>query len=95
VVTYGDKGLAGFREGEKVFVNAVKVAVADTVGAGDTVGAVLAEAIVREGLSSLSGVKLEMVLKRAAKASSITVSRIGAEPPTCEEINDFFGPSEI
>jgi fructokinase len=95
VVTYGDKGLAGFREGEKVFVNAVKVAVADTVGAGDTVGAVLAEAIVREGLSSLSGVKLEMVLKRAAKASSITVSRIGAKPPTCEEINDFFDPPEI
>jgi fructokinase len=95
VVTYGDKGLAGFREGEKVFVNAVKVAVADTVGAGDTVGAVLVEAIVREGLSSLSGAKLEMVLKRAAKASSITVSRIGAKPPTCEEINDFFDPPEI
>jgi fructokinase len=95
VVTYGDKGLAGYREGEKVFVGAIKVAVADTVGAGDTVGAVLVESIVKEGLSSLSGVKLEMVLKRAAKASSITVSRIGAKPPTCEEINDFFGPPEI
>jgi hypothetical protein len=36
-----------------------------------------------------------MVLKRAAKAASITVSRIGAKPPTCEEINDFFGLTEI
>jgi fructokinase len=89
VVTYGDKGLTGYRIGEKVSVEAVKVAVADTVGAGDTVGAVLVEAIVKEELSSLSGVKLEMVLKRAAKAASITVSRVGAKPPTSEEINDF------
>jgi fructokinase len=94
VVTYGHKGLAGFREGEKVNVEAIKVAVADTVGAGDTVGAVLVEAIVREGLSSLSGVKLEMVLKRAAKAASITVTRIGAKPPTNEDINNFFDPPE-
>ena len=40
VVTYGDKGLAGYRVGENVSVDAAKVAVADTVGAGDTVGAI-------------------------------------------------------
>jgi len=86
VVTYGDQGLAGYREGEKVNVDAVKVAVADTVGAGDTVGAILVEAIVQDGLSSLSGVRLEMMLKRAAKAAAITVSRTGANPPTLKEI---------
>ena len=86
VVTYGDKGLAGFRDGEKVSVDAIKVAVADTVGAGDTVGAILVEAIVKEGLKSLSGVRLEMMLKRAAKAAAITVSRSGANPPTLKEI---------
>ena len=86
VVTYGDKGLAGYRDGEKVFVDAVKVAVADTVGAGDTVGAILVEAIVKDGLSTLSGVRLEMMLKRAAKAAAITVSRSGANPPTLKEI---------
>jgi len=86
VVTYGDQGLAGYREGEKVNVDAVKVAVADTVGAGDTVGAILVEAIVQDGLSSLSGVRLEMMLKRAAKAAAITVSRAGANPPTLKEI---------
>ena len=86
VVTYGDKGLAGYRVGEKVSVDAVKVVVADTVGAGDTVGAILVEAIVQDGLDTLSGVKLEMMLKRAAKAAAITVSRSGANPPTLKEI---------
>jgi len=86
VVTYGDKGLAGYRVGEKVSVDAVKVAVADTVGAGDTVGAILVEAIVQEGLESMSGVRLEMMLKRAARAAAITVSRSGANPPTLKEI---------
>ena len=86
VVTSGDKGLSGYRVGEKVSVDAIKVAVADTVGAGDTVGAILVEAIVNDGLSSLSGVRLEMMLKRAAKAAAITVSRSGANPPTLKEI---------
>jgi fructokinase len=86
VVTYGDNGLAGYRVGEKVSVDAVKVAVADTVGAGDTVGAILVEAIVKDGLDTLSGVRLEMMLKRAAKAAAITVSRSGANPPTLKEI---------
>jgi len=86
VVTYGDKGLAGFRKGEKVSVEAVKVQVADTVGAGDTVGAILVEAIVKEGLASLAGTRLETMLKRAAKAAAITVSRVGANPPIIQEI---------
>ena len=86
VVTYSDKGLAGYRVGEKVRVDAVEVAVADTVGAGDTVGAILVEAIVKDGLEALSRVKLEMMLKRATKAAAITVSRSGAKPPTLKEI---------
>jgi fructokinase len=87
VVTYGDKGLAGYRQGEKLSIEAVKVLVADTVGAGDTVGAILVEAIVKDGLKTLSGVRLEMMLKRAAKAAGITVSRSGANPPTLKEID--------
>jgi fructokinase len=86
VVTFGDKGLAGYRFGEIVKVEAVKVKVSDTVGAGDTVGAVLVEAIIKEGLSQLSGFRLEKMLKRAAAAAAITVSRSGANPPTPEEI---------
>ena len=86
VVTYGDKGLTGYRKGEKITVDALKVKVADTVGAGDTVGAILVEAIVKDGLDSLTSSRLETMLKRAAKAAAITVSRVGANPPTSEEI---------
>ena len=86
MVTYGDKGLTGYRKSEMVSVDAVKVKVADTVGAGDTVGAILVEAIVKDGLDSLAGVRLETMLKRAAKAAAITVSRVGANPPTSEEL---------
>jgi fructokinase len=86
VVTYSDKGLTGYRKNERVSVDAVKAAVADTVGAGDTVGAILVEAIVKDGLDSLAGARLETMLKRAAKAAAITVSRVGANPPTSEEL---------
>jgi len=86
IVTHGDKGLTGYRKNERVSVGAVKVKVADTVGAGDTVGAVLVEAIVKDGLESLTGQRLETMLKRAAKAAAITVSRVGANPPTFQEL---------
>jgi len=86
VVTHSDKGISAYRLGEKVSIDAVKVVVADTVGAGDTVGAILVEAIVKDGLSSLIGVRLEKMLNRAAKAAAITVSRSGANPPTLKEI---------
>jgi fructokinase len=86
VVTFGDQGLAAYRSGERIKVDAIKVKVVDSVGAGDTVGAILVEAIVKDGLASLSGGRLEMMLKRAAKAAAITVSRAGANPPTSEEI---------
>jgi fructokinase len=86
VVTHGDQGLAGYRKGEVVSVEAVQVKVADTVGAGDTVGAILVEAVVKDGLDNLTGVRLETMLKRAAKAAAITVSRVGANPPISEEL---------
>jgi len=86
VVTHGDKGLTGYRKDEKLTVDAVQVKVADTVGAGDTVGAVLVEAIVKYGLPSLMGSRLETMLKRAAMAAAITVSRVGANPPTFQEL---------
>jgi len=86
VVTHGEKGLIGYRKDEQVIVDAVKVTVADTVGAGDTVGAILVEAILKDGVASLTGSRLESMLKRAAKAAAITVSRVGANPPISEEL---------
>ena len=86
VVTFGDKGLTGYRKSEKVAVDAKKVVVADTVGAGDTVGAILVEAIIEDGLDKLTEKRLSVMLDRAAKAAAITVSRTGALPPLKDEI---------
>jgi fructokinase len=86
VVTYGAKGLTGYTSAGSVSVDAVKVDVVDTVGAGDTVGAVLVEAIVEKGLSNLTGDLLKQTLMRAAKAAAITCSRMGAKPPSKMEI---------
>ena len=86
VVTFGDKGLTGYRKNEKISVDAKKVVVADTVGAGDTVGAILVEAIIEDGLDKLVKDRLASMLDRAAKAAAITVSRTGALPPGRDEI---------
>jgi fructokinase len=86
VVTFGDKGLAGYRKDSKISVDAKKVVVADTVGAGDTVGAILVEAIIEDGLDKLVNERLSSMLDRAAKAAAITVSRTGALPPSSDEI---------
>ena len=86
VVTFGDKGLAGYRDNSKISVDAKKVVVADTVGAGDTVGAILVEAIIEDGLDKLTNERLTLMLDRAARAAAITVSRSGALPPGRDEI---------
>jgi len=87
VATLGDKGITAYRKNEQISVDAVKVVVADTVGAGDTVGAILVEAIVKNGLDKLTGEVLISMLNRAVKAAAITVSRTGANPPSKEEID--------
>ena len=86
VITKGSYGLIGITKEGSVTVPGVKVEVSDTVGAGDTVGAIVVEAIVERGLAALHGEVLREVLNRAAKAASITCSRAGANPPTRAEI---------
>lgn len=89
VLTRGSGGLLALTPLGAVSVPGVDVVVVDTVGAGDTVGAILAEALVKSGLESLHGNELEKVLSRAAIAAAITCSRPGAEPPTAEELNSY------
>jgi len=86
VVTYGAEGVIGYSSSGSVAVDAVKVEVVDTVGAGDTVGAVLVEAIIEKGLSNLTGDLLRNALARAAGAAAITCSRTGARPPSKMEL---------
>lgn len=88
VITLGAKGIVGFTSRGKVSVPGVKVDVVDTVGAGDTVGAILVEAIVAYGIHNLHGEQLEISLKRAAQAAAITCSRAGAKPPTKAELDE-------
>ncbi len=87
VVTHGENGLSGFRNDEKYSVAGVVVDVVDSVGAGDTVGAVLVEGLIKYG--ELSGENLELVLKRAAVAAAITCTRAGAKPPSLSELEGF------
>jgi fructokinase len=88
ILTRGEHGLSGMYKSKTIDVSGKKVAVVDTVGAGDTVGAILLEAISQVGVSGLIE-NLEKVLERAAKAAAITCSRAGAQPPTKVEIEEF------
>ena len=90
VVTFGEKGLTGFTNSEVIIQNAIGVDVLDTIGAGDTVGAILVEAILETGLSNLGGKNLAKVLKKAALAAAITVSRVGADTPTQDELKKLI-----
>jgi fructokinase len=86
VMTRGANGMVGFTEFGREEVPGVKIEVADTVGAGDTVGAVVVEAMINDGIMALEGDKLKSVLTRAAAAAAITVSRKGAQPPYSHEL---------
>ena len=87
VVTLGEAGIVAITKDEKVQVMAVKTKVVDTVGAGDTVGAILVEAIIQNGLEKLRAQLLTDTLNRAAAAAAITISRAGANPPTQAELD--------
>ncbi|NDE48284.1 MAG: carbohydrate kinase [Actinobacteria bacterium] len=86
VVTHGAEGMTGYTASGSVSVPGVNVQVVDTVGAGDTVGAVIVEGLLENGITSLVGEKLFEVLSRAAKAAAITCSRVGANPPKRAEL---------
>ena len=86
VVTRGADGLVGYTADGRVEVPGVKVDVVDTVGAGDTVGAIVVEAMLAHGLIELRGDLLRSVLTRAAAAAAITCSRKGAQPPFKHEL---------
>jgi fructokinase len=88
VVTRGAKGLIGFTASGMEEVDGVKVDVVDTVGAGDTVGAIVVEGIIKHSVHGLQGQVLNAVLRKAAIAAGITCSRAGAQPPRAHELVD-------
>jgi len=86
VITRGEKGLIGFTAGGMEEVDGVKVDVVDTVGAGDTVGAIVVEGIIAHSVHGLQGQVLNALLHKAAIAAGITCSRAGAQPPRAHEL---------
>ena len=88
VITRGENGIVGVTADGVVEVPGIRVAVVDTVGAGDTVGAIIVEAVIQIGILNLTGSKLREVLHRAAVAAAITCSRAGAQPPRAFELTE-------
>lgn len=95
VVTRGDAGASWFGHEAHVEVVPVPVEVADTIGAGDTFGAAMIDALWERGrlgaerrddLAGLGGDEVTEVLSHAARAAAITVSRPGADPPYRAEL---------
>ncbi len=86
VITRGAHGLIGFTEHGMEEVDGAKVDVVDTVGAGDTVGAIVVEGIIKHSVHGLQGYALNEVLHKAAIAAGITCSRAGAQPPRTHEL---------
>jgi fructokinase len=88
VVTRGSQGIIGITADGSVEVDGAKITVADTVGAGDTVGAIIVEAMIEKGILALTGDVLKAVLHRAEVAAGITCSRKGAQPPYKHELKN-------
>ncbi|MGO4256619.1 PfkB family carbohydrate kinase [Marmoricola sp. RAF53] len=96
VLTLGPAGSRCLTALGEVLAPAEPVAVVDTIGAGDTFIAAVVDGLrrrdllggaARDALATLPLATWEEVLRRAGRASAITVSRRGADPPTAAELD--------
>lgn len=97
VVTLGSAGALAVTRSGRVAAPPVKVTVADTVGAGDSFMSGLIDGLWSHGLlgaahrGALKAMDVETVaaiLDRCARIAAITVSRVGANPPTSAELGE-------
>jgi fructokinase len=91
VATLGEQGAVAYLDGERFSAPAPKVAVVDTVGAGDSFMSALLAAMDRDGALGAggrapNGEKVTAWLRFAAAASAITCTRKGSDPPTRREM---------
>jgi fructokinase len=95
VVTRGPNGALWLDREGPVEIGSRDVVVADTIGAGDTFGAGLVDALWERGrlgaerrtaLAGLPRGEVAEVLEHAARAAAVTVSRPGADPPYRHEL---------
>ncbi len=91
-ITEGAKGARAVTATQDRFVAAVPVAVADTVGAGDTFNAGALAALhqagvlTKAGIAGVSDAVLDAALSLGVRAAAVTVSRAGANPPWAHEL---------
>jgi fructokinase len=92
VVTAGPDGARAYHAAGPVTVPGRRVAVVDTVGAGDTFHAALLAGLDRDGrltrdaLLALDTEALRDILSEAVAAASITCTRLGADLPTRDDL---------
>ena len=86
VVTRGSEGSLLATADLQLTVPAVRSAVADTIGAGDSYMAALIYGLLARGTDGLAPAVLETLGRTASKAAAITVRRPGANPPTAAEL---------
>ena len=91
VVTRGRGGATWYGPDGRVDVSSREVEVADTIGAGDTFGAAILDALWDLGavggrLPALGSSEVDGLLRHAARAAAVTVSRPGADPPYRHEL---------
>jgi fructokinase len=92
-VTRGGSGVDVFTRKHTLSIEAPRVTVADTVGAGDTFTAGLLTHLARQDLltkkaiSALDEVQLYAAAAFAMKCAAVTVSRPGADPPWAHEVD--------
>lgn len=92
VMTRGSRGAIGYTEKYAVSVDAERVTVVDTVGAGDTFNAGLLAslhengALTKKALAQLDEDTIRDALAFGVRAAAVTVSRAGANPPWRNEL---------
>jgi fructokinase len=99
VVTKREAGAILATSAVRATVPAQATTVVDTIGAGDSFMSTLVAELLQvrsvgdpaRTLSELSADALTRIGDRCAKASAITVSRSGANPPTLDELRSYQG----
>lgn len=92
VLTRGGAGASAVGKAVAVSISAAPVAVADTIGAGDTFTAATLvrlaqrDALTKAAIAALDRDAVTDVLSFAARAAAVTVSRPGADPPWAHEV---------
>lgn len=84
-ITRGAEGATIATETERYEIEPVRVAVADTIGAGDSFMAALIAELINDG-------PVDAAARTAVAAAAITVSRAGAQLPTRAELDAATAP---